>query len=50
MAASPVTEYYKNKNVFITGGTGFLGIALIDKILRSCPEVCINEQQLLCKI
>lgn len=41
MAASPVTEYYKNKNVFITGGTGFLGIAIIDKILRSCPDVRI---------
>lgn len=39
MAASPVTDYYKNKNVFITGGTGFLGIALIDKILRSCPDI-----------
>lgn len=45
MAASPVTEYYKNKNVFITGGTGFLGIALIDKILRSCPDVCIKYEQ-----
>lgn len=42
MAASPVTDYYKNKNVFITGGTGFLGIALIDKILRSCSDVCIS--------
>ncbi len=42
MAASPVTEYYKNKNVFITGGTGFLGIAIIDKLLRSCPDVCIS--------
>lgn len=37
--ASPVTDFYRNQNIFITGGTGFLGIALIDKILRSCPDV-----------
>lgn len=37
--ASPVTEFYRRKNVFITGGTGFLGIALIEKILRSLPEI-----------
>lgn len=37
--ASEVAEFYKNKNIFITGGTGFLGIALIEKILRSTPNV-----------
>lgn len=37
--ASNVAEFYKNKNIFITGGTGFVGIALIEKILRSCPDV-----------
>jgi alcohol-forming fatty acyl-CoA reductase len=37
--ASNVAEFYKNKNIFITGGTGFVGIALVEKILRSCPEV-----------
>lgn len=36
---SAVAEFYRNKNVFITGGTGFLGIALIEKILRSTPDV-----------
>lgn len=39
MAGSQVANFYKNKSIFITGGTGFLGIALIDKILRSCPDV-----------
>ncbi|XP_055639254.1 putative fatty acyl-CoA reductase CG8306 [Toxorhynchites rutilus septentrionalis] len=34
-----VKSFYKNKNILITGGTGFLGIALIEKVLRACPEV-----------
>lgn len=37
--ASNIATFYKNKNIFITGGTGFVGIALVEKILRSCPEV-----------
>lgn len=36
---SDVSRFYANKNIFITGGTGFLGIALIEKILRSVPNV-----------
>lgn len=36
---SDVAEFYKNKNIFITGGTGFLGIAIIEKILRTTPNV-----------
>lgn len=36
---SRVCDFYKSKNIFITGGTGFLGIALIDKILRACPDI-----------
>lgn len=36
---SDVAEFYRNKNIFLTGGTGFLGLTLIDKILRSLPEV-----------
>lgn len=39
MAGSQVANFYKNKSIFITGGTGFLGIALIEKILRSCPDI-----------
>ncbi|XP_045177320.1 fatty acyl-CoA reductase 1-like [Mercenaria mercenaria] len=34
-----VAEYYDGKNVFITGGTGFIGKVLIEKLLRSCPKV-----------
>ncbi|XP_063697146.1 putative fatty acyl-CoA reductase CG8306 [Culicoides brevitarsis] len=36
---SNVADFYKNARVFITGGTGFLGIAIIEKLLRCCPEV-----------
>ena len=38
-ANSNVAEYYKNKSVFLTGGTGFLGIALVEKLLRCCPDI-----------
>lgn len=38
---SETAEFYKNKNIFITGGTGFLGIALIEKVLRATPTVII---------
>lgn len=37
--ASEIAEFYNNKNIFLTGGTGFLGIAIIEKILRSTPNV-----------
>ncbi|XP_030755689.1 fatty acyl-CoA reductase 1-like isoform X2 [Sitophilus oryzae] len=34
-----VREFYKAKNIFITGATGFIGKALIEKLLRSCPDI-----------
>ncbi|XP_026483587.2 putative fatty acyl-CoA reductase CG5065 [Vanessa tameamea] len=34
-----VAEFYKDKSVFITGATGFLGKALIEKLLRACPGI-----------
>lgn len=43
--ASEVGEFYKNKNIFITGGTGFLGIALIEKLLRTTPNVSAKNKQ-----
>lgn len=36
---SETAEFYRNKNIFITGGTGFLGIAIIEKLLRQTPDV-----------
>lgn len=36
---SPVQEFFRNTVVFITGGTGFLGKILIEKLLRTCPHI-----------
>jgi alcohol-forming fatty acyl-CoA reductase len=32
-------EAYSGKNILLTGGTGFLGTALVEKILRSLPDL-----------
>lgn len=37
-ALTDLKTWYKNKNIFITGSTGFLGICLLEKILRCIPE------------
>uniref|UniRef100_A0A0K8SMN4 Fatty acyl-CoA reductase n=2 Tax=Lygus hesperus TaxID=30085 RepID=A0A0K8SMN4_LYGHE len=34
-----IADYFKGKKILITGATGFMGKALVQKILRSCPEV-----------
>lgn len=36
---SNVQEFFKNKSVFVTGGTGFLGKLIINKLIRSCPQI-----------
>lgn len=33
---SPITSFYRNKSVFVTGATGFLGKVLVEKLVRSC--------------
>lgn len=34
-----IEEFFADKVVFITGGTGFLGKVLLEKLLRSCSRV-----------
>ncbi|XP_070509159.1 putative fatty acyl-CoA reductase CG5065 [Chironomus tepperi] len=34
-----IPEFYNGKSVFITGGTGFLGKILVEKLLRSCKGI-----------
>lgn len=34
-----VSEFFSKKTIFITGGTGFLGKVLIEKLLRACSNL-----------
>lgn len=34
-----ITDFYANKDVLITGATGFLGKCLVEKLLRSIPNI-----------
>lgn len=36
---SPVADFFCQRSIFITGATGFLGKVLVEKLLRSCPDV-----------
>ncbi|EFN65806.1 Fatty acyl-CoA reductase 1, partial [Camponotus floridanus] len=41
--ANSIATFYVGHSIFLTGATGFLGKVYIEKILRSCPDVCIRE-------
>lgn len=34
-----IPEFFRGRSVLVTGATGFLGKVLVEKLLRSCPEV-----------
>uniref|UniRef100_A0A3Q7HXG0 Fatty acyl-CoA reductase n=1 Tax=Solanum lycopersicum TaxID=4081 RepID=A0A3Q7HXG0_SOLLC len=34
-----IIDFFEGKNIFVTGGTGFLAKALIEKILRTTPKI-----------
>jgi alcohol-forming fatty acyl-CoA reductase len=34
-----ITDFFKDRDIFITGGSGFMGKVLIEKLLRSCPGI-----------
>lgn len=33
---SPIQQFYKGKSIFVTGGSGFVGQIIIEKLLRCC--------------
>ncbi|XP_046746505.1 fatty acyl-CoA reductase wat-like [Diprion similis] len=36
---SEIREFFAGRNIFVTGGTGFIGKGLVEKLLRSCEEI-----------
>jgi len=36
---SEIQSFYKNKTIFITGASGFMGKVLIEKLLYSCSDL-----------
>lgn len=36
---SYIANWFQNQVIFITGGTGFMGKVLVEKLLRDCPEI-----------
>ena len=32
-------EFYAGSGILVTGGTGFIGVALLEKLIRVCPRV-----------
>lgn len=38
---TPIQEFYAGQSIFITGGTGFLGKLIIEKLLRSCSNLSV---------
>lgn len=38
-ASGGVADIFKDTSVLVSGGTGFMGKVLVEKLLRSCPEI-----------
>jgi thioester reductase-like protein len=36
---SEIREFFAGRSVFTTGGTGFIGAVVLEKLLRACLEV-----------
>jgi fatty acyl-CoA reductase len=36
---SDVARFFRNRTVFVTGASGFMGKVLVEKLLYSCPDL-----------
>lgn len=36
---SEIQKFYANETIFLTGCTGFIGKCVVEKLLRSCPDL-----------
>ncbi|VVC44679.1 Hypothetical protein CINCED_3A006734 [Cinara cedri] len=36
---TPIQEFFRDAVILLTGGTGFMGKVLLEKLLRSCPHI-----------
>ncbi|XP_017779308.1 PREDICTED: putative fatty acyl-CoA reductase CG5065 [Nicrophorus vespilloides] len=36
---TPIQDFYSGANIFVTGGTGFMGKVLLEKMLRDLPDL-----------
>ncbi|XP_076178777.1 fatty acyl-CoA reductase wat [Ptiloglossa arizonensis] len=36
---TPIQRFYNGQSIFMTGGTGFMGKLLMEKLLRECPGI-----------
>lgn len=34
-----IKDFYRGKNILVTGGTGFMGKVLLEKLLYSVPDI-----------
>lgn len=39
MATSTIRDFYQGRSILITGGTGFMGKVLMEKLLYSIPDI-----------
>lgn len=39
MALTKTQQFYKDKSIFITGASGFMGKVLLEKLLYSCSDL-----------
>lgn len=47
MVENGIPEWYEGKTLLVTGGTGFMGKVLLEKLLRCCPNV--KKIYILCR-